>query len=723
MAPQIATESIEAFDLITATDSDGYTHTAQDAVRIQLGKSHIQLKYPLVYQSDINSNPREVILLRNSNLEPFNDLTNPCVDDNSANAACGWVLDQNGNRIPGSQGFCCKCSALSLFGLGATEIRSADAGISCSLLNAQAASAHCMRLDALWYSAYEILAPSVDFNIPVSVSYCPASAVGGAAASGKQTFDAEQAGNATSRDMLFASAECSSIFTNLSPSNPVGCLATKIVDGRIRIDSSAEALCNIEFSLEGDFAAWEGTPDLSSKLLVRPATCTPASSPGCIERVHGPAARWMLLPMTAFGSECNKIGVGWSSFRTQGDRCGMPAQSCLGQQIEDFYNADMEKIAAGVPPDYMLTDLPFGKLLVGSEWRTQLNFQTDRFQKSVVNMYISADSIAFVRNVSPGEIVFAQASAFESLSGTGRATVGMRNLGMIESAFTVALSCSSAVQTIPSRQVSLAVTAQSVLEAANGYNPVSNTTFALRVANEEEAAHGCVVSLFDAKQTIVDTKTFNFTTTAKVVDRGEQGGTPTGPEESSAVIQQQGYTCDVMCSKWYDAICAFRTGCWQKLLTGALVTLGAVLALVLMWRMRHSIADICSGGGQKSRPRRQFSQERFNHYSKQRGKGSRTRRSTARPMKGHSQRTRQNPLSRGYTRDQRSSALMHTVRVAYKHSASVQRHSSMRTSVSPAHSSSPGSTYSSGSVDESGPHRFMSGTLQCTGKNPMAQAQ
>jgi len=601
---QVASESIKLFNFVTATDVEGYTYTAQDAVGIQLGKSPIQLRYPLVYQNDVNSNPREIILLRDMQLRPFNDLTNPCKDDNSADASCGWVRDQNGDRVSGSQGFCCKCSALSLFGLGSADIRSADAGINCNLFNAQSASAHCMRLDPLWYSVYEVLSPNVDFVVPVSVEYCPASSRGGAAAVGNLTVEPDDEVAALPPDDSFSKPECSSVFVSLSPSKPVHCIATIIVDGRIGVDQRPDAKCNIEVSLEGDFAAWEGTPSFSAKRLVRPSSCIPSSSPECVQRLYESPEWWMLLPITAFGSECDKIGVGWSSFRTQGNQCGMPAQTCLGKQIDDFYEADMEKLRMGIPPDYMLSDLHFGSLLIRDDYETTLRFQTNRYQKTVVNMYISADAISLVRNISPGQIVFADASAFESLSGTGRAQVGLRNLGMVQSMFTVTVSCSAFVEAIPARQITLPVTALNAASAAAGDNAMVNETFVIRVTLETQQAHGCVVNLYDAKQKLVDSRIFNFTTTATVVDRKEQGGTSTGPDESSAVIQQQGYSCEIMCSNWYDAICAFRTGCWQKLLSGALVTFGAILFLVILWRMRRPISKLCTGGSRKRRKKR-----------------------------------------------------------------------------------------------------------------------
>ena len=52
------------------------------------------------------------------------------------------------------------------------------------------------------------------------------------------------------------------------------------------------------------------------------------------------------------GSECNKIGVGYTAFSSQGSRCSQPLGSCLGNQVSDLYNEDQDRFYQGLTPKY-----------------------------------------------------------------------------------------------------------------------------------------------------------------------------------------------------------------------------------------------------------------------------------------------------------------------------------------------------------------------------------
>ena len=52
------------------------------------------------------------------------------------------------------------------------------------------------------------------------------------------------------------------------------------------------------------------------------------------------------------GSTCNKIGVGYSAFQTQGQRCGQPIGSCLENQIYHLMKEDQLLLQKGLKPKY-----------------------------------------------------------------------------------------------------------------------------------------------------------------------------------------------------------------------------------------------------------------------------------------------------------------------------------------------------------------------------------
>ena len=96
---------------------------------------------------EVNNGPVEV--LRTSNGDGPFSIINPCPGD--GDGACGHVVDDDGNKIPYSGGFCCQCSIGQLLGVeGDTNTRSS---LNCDLFGdvKETFTAHCLRMDWLWY--------------------------------------------------------------------------------------------------------------------------------------------------------------------------------------------------------------------------------------------------------------------------------------------------------------------------------------------------------------------------------------------------------------------------------------------------------------------------------------------------------------------------------------------------------------------------------------------
>jgi hypothetical protein len=93
-----------------------------------------------------------------------------CKDAPSHNhPSCGWYLTTAGDRVPNSQGFCCKCSTSSQFGF--TKSSNAYRGnLKCNAFGSGQQSAHCFRYGTdLWYGVYEMAPPYITHTIDVFV--------------------------------------------------------------------------------------------------------------------------------------------------------------------------------------------------------------------------------------------------------------------------------------------------------------------------------------------------------------------------------------------------------------------------------------------------------------------------------------------------------------------------------------------------------------------------
>ena len=54
------------------------------------------------------------------------------------------------------------------------------------------------------------------------------------------------------------------------------------------------------------------------------------------------------------GDECNRVGIGYTAFQTQGDKCGQPQGSCLKNQIKDLLQEDTDRLSQGLTTKYLL---------------------------------------------------------------------------------------------------------------------------------------------------------------------------------------------------------------------------------------------------------------------------------------------------------------------------------------------------------------------------------
>lgn len=546
-----------------------------ETLEVTLAKSNIQLQYPLAYARLFNAAPYEVVRTADAGGRSFNFLTNPCVDDPARDGACGWVLTPAGERVPSSNGFCCRCDAAAYLGSASAS----RANLQCNLLDASnSQSAHCLRMAPLWYAGFAVGASRVHYTIDVVFRRCVRPAVNGSASAGSMR-----------------TGSCSYDLARLSPSAPGACKDFPRIDVDGTPPSNASA-CDAWVSLEGDFAAFEAAPDYSDRLLMVPQVCDDAAR--CGNRTAESADRWLLVPVseTTTGSTCDRVGVSYTGFNGQGSRCEQPAGSCLHAQLDDAYRADADAERAGRVGTYFAG---FHARALGGAFvpaltsaaTARMAFTTARYQRSVVTLYLNADSLTLTQRVVVAVITAVNAPPFEAASRSGRLSVTIANTAAIAGLVTVTVTgCTDGVDAVPAQQATL------------GTAPATATlTFVLVTASQAAASYACDVAVANSLFRVTDTRVVAFNTTPTVVTAGEQGGTPApgAPVDGSAPSPVPASSCEDACPSSWDPVCAVVHRCVGRIAGWAGGVAGALLAVALVAKFPCLVATPLrlAGGG------------------------------------------------------------------------------------------------------------------------------
>jgi len=517
------------------------TRVLQEPLEIAITKTPVYSVYPLTYLKSFNAKPYVLVVL-----------TTNCKDGAyQDDATCGWFNDAAGMHVLDSQGFCCPCDAQSTWQqsvLGGATDRSRGQ-VNCNLfssnlfLNGLPASASCLRMSDKWYAAYTLGDASYEFTLAVTITKAASNTTAGG-------------GSSSLREVL-----------SLSPVSVVAINAGSTV--------AAELL--------GDLGGFVETPVLSSKLLFIPR---PANNSTLSDDVD----TWPLLDRSAVsldGSGCDKPGVMFSGFRNQPNRCGVPAGSCLSNQLQDIADADAVAMAAGNMPRSNVAALQAGAPSLRdaqpgamSPEKKRLALPTTQLRNSIVTLSLNADSIRFVINYSPGRIISAElidflgrtVGGFVALSGNGRLSATMVNNGTIDASYYLSvLNCSAGVALIPS---------PGALAVPSG--GVRTQQWACSVEDDAAADRNCTVVLQDARFVTIDTRLVRFYTNATVYDAipqldGRALGTGVGALPGGAP------SCAQMCPNLLNLMCHAMHFCWMRLALGLLLC--AVLAAFAWWTL------------------------------------------------------------------------------------------------------------------------------------------
>ncbi|KEG14722.1 generative cell specific-1 [Trypanosoma grayi] len=493
-------------------------------IRMTTRKSQVQYRYPVFYERNFNAKPYEEQIMT--------DVFQGCSDAFDLMATCGLVMDSNGNTIPYSQGFCCTCGICQMAGLCPPDSR----GVQTCNLFGKSGAASCLRFGDLWYAGYTVGSGASWYRVYVTVS------------SGEEN-DTEQ--NKTTLE--------------LGPD--------------VLADSSPEF--GAWGRLVGDFVPPTTPLDLSGKMLFVP------TFPRWHQRVLAGAKEWMLLDkdlVTVQGRDCNKVGVSYEAFSSQGSKCSLQKGSCLADQLEDYRERDLAQETAGGRGRYMarfLGDFDFS----GGNTSTKpyVSYWMRGSLATMITLTISADRLQYLLSVSSGKIISTRVlkDKIDASTRDGVVEVTVRNTGTETAQYTLSLvDCTEGIHPMIAQTVSM--------------RPSEDATRRFDLLVQDTTAEGtmqCSVTLRNAKGDVVDTKIVEFLVTATGWTNGTQGGS--APDGAGIAVESSGQSACSRCA-WYNLLCFLRNSCWWQPLVFVMIAVAVLLIAYVVRSMR-----LCRGGTSK----------------------------------------------------------------------------------------------------------------------------
>lgn len=391
------------------------------------------------------------------------------VDENQAFLHATRIIYGLGFFCSDSQGFCCKCPTF-----GGDDIARGYRDCSYSLAwlsEGIPGSAHCLRYDDnWWYRGYQIGEYQIDFEVQVHIH--KTYRVGG--------NTTHEQSNSTSTTTLV-----------LSPSQ-----------------MSAQS-SEIHVEMIGDFASYAEIESLRNHWLMIPLQ--PGLSPN--EIFSSNLGMWMIFPSSKVSTqgECDKIGVSYTSFKFQSDRCSKPFASCLANQIYNYDVEDQSRLSEGLTPLYNIQRYGGGPANQGQLKQLSnglsLKLPLMQMRTSLVQLSIRADDLQYVTNVGWGMIVdtgmcnFAgtECGHFEAISEIGYLQVFVNNTSTEDAMIYVSVvNCSSNILPVLQQRA-----------AVKGLGEKS-FTFEVKATTDFASNCTCNVTISNSLAVVTDSKLVHF---------------------------------------------------------------------------------------------------------------------------------------------------------------------------------------------------------------------
>merc|ERR1719201_2300846 len=386
------------------------------------------------------------------------------------------------------------------------QINDKRGGLTCSLTSHKTQSAHCLRMDPLWYHIYDVQAMSYWYQIQMTITSCP-----------------------NTEGKAAASKDCTSKTLTLDPSNTV------VYDG------SSPSTSAVQATLIGDYSSFAKAPDFENKYLAVPAgvsgdACSGPKDPSrkidlherCSKHIQEGMDKWMLVDKHLFGDECNKIGVTYENFRFQSGFCDRVHGSCTKNQLADYYDYDQKQDDQNKIGKYWLSSMSHAGLIdltvadgqSGHSLRmkkknVRLMFKSNRFQNTLIKLQIKATDVSLTTNVAKGEIQDWQIRNFETGSNDGGIKVQIKNTDTrnVYAQFILTIvDCDKGV--VPSTEAGQAIrslTGQQVMTIP------FNVMYSVQGSHTND--HVCTAQLLNAAGEKLDSKKMTFKTWDTTIHR------------------------------------------------------------------------------------------------------------------------------------------------------------------------------------------------------------
>ena len=438
-----------------------------------------------------------------------------CKDSNTdSEPTCGWAYS-NGEKIKYSQGFCCYCSLL-------TFSSSIKRGLQCDGFLDISATAHCLIYDDLWYSAYNIDKYKMEYKIEINII--------------------------DTRD--------NSIITTLelSPQNTMNTDEDK----------------NILVKLIGDFIPTDLFPkDLSDKFLLIP------THPENHINVRLGSSRWMLVDKTKFtldGNECDKIGVGFFPFNSQGEKCNIEPGSCLKNQIYHLYESDIQKIQQGKNPEYLLKyDKNYDYILSTNDFNSRsFSYNLKGNMNTLITLEINTNVFKFVTNVSSGKIIHLLANNFVAMSENGYIEIGIVNTGYFNAQYIIAYLCNDNIISLSSDEISLKP------------DEIKYLNKSIYTKSNQGKENKCIIVLKNSIGEKVDTKLIIFNTTNEIRENNQNISERDNIKGTFMDNNKNSLICEELCTRILDFSCYTQNACWGIMVRRLIILSAIILILVII---------------------------------------------------------------------------------------------------------------------------------------------
>lgn len=546
-------------------NSEENTKKLKNPIRINISKTPVYVEYIATYMQNFNHKPSEKVVLSN---------VFDCEDgDLAKNPTCGWTMNSSNQIIPFSQGFCCKCEFSEIIGINNTD---RNRGNTCKFLNLSSgsATAHCLHFHDLWWSGYEIKQYNIVYEIKVFITYANDND-NEIDENKKNLQNLENNFTKNSNNFTENSVESNTNFEKITKN-----VLTLSPSKRISASDDKKILAR----LIGDFLPSSSIPDLDNNLLIIP------THPNNHPMVSQGPANWMLIPKSKFtfdGRECNKIGISYSAFRKQNEKCNSRIGDCLHNQISDFYEEDIERLSAGqaslnlISQAKLLNDAEVNFYAENSSSK-KLSFKMNGIFNSLITLEIAADDLRYVVNLSKGKIDFIKIENFENASTQGLLNFQITNTGKLTADFFVFYSCSDFILPINSDKVSL---------FSNQSHQVKKNLFTAIPENitknpKEIYRHNCLLMLNDINGNELHKENIFFNTT-RIIEKNEQLPVNSTKEEikENDIEKLENkenveIDCAMKCQNFFDFFCFIGSGCWGYFFRSIIICV-IILAILL----------------------------------------------------------------------------------------------------------------------------------------------